>query len=108
MRLKKLLKLGVVFCGALVLLISCNKITEQQLAQLKELRAKEKSLQEEINKKKPEKASLETEVAARKKEYDDCASRRDFIKQKLATWPDAWPDWKPAPPPEPEPAPVKK
>lgn len=89
--------------GALIvagaLFTSCsNKITDEQLAQLKELRKQERSLTESIDKKKAEKSKLENELNQRKSELSKCNEENDFIKKKLAAWPDIWPDWKPAPP----------
>ncbi len=84
------------FLGAALFLGSCTaKITEEQLAQLKELYTKEKSLSESIDKKKDEKSKLEAELRARKDEQKKCQDEVDFIKQKLSLWPDIWPDWKP-------------
>jgi len=90
--------------GALIitatLFTSCsNKITEEQLLQLKELRKQDRSLTEMIDKKKAEKSKLEGELNARKGELNKCNDENDYMKKKLASWPDIWPDWKPAPPP---------
>jgi septal ring factor EnvC (AmiA/AmiB activator) len=60
-----------------------------------ELRASERSLNDDIQKKRDEKAKLESELNARKSELKKCNDEVDYIKQKLAVWPDIWPDWKP-------------
>lgn len=75
---------------------SCtSKITEEQLMTLKELRKEERNLSEQIRKKQDEKSKLEAEIKARKGDLKKCQDEVDFIKQKLALWPDIWPDWKP-------------
>ncbi|MFN3305750.1 MAG: hypothetical protein ACK42Z_01045 [Candidatus Kapaibacteriota bacterium] len=71
-----------------------NKITQEQLMQLRELRKEQSSLTEQINKRKDEKTKLERELNARKAELKDCEGRTQFVKDKLAKWPDVWPDWK--------------
>lgn len=87
--------------GALIIafslgLGSCSsKITEEQLMTLKELRKEERSLSEQIKKKQDEKSKLEVEIKTRRTELKKCQDEVDFIKQKLALWPDIWPDWKP-------------
>ena len=86
---------SLIICAALFLSSCSNKITEEQLKQIKELKAQERSLQDDIQKKKDEKAKLESELNSRKSELKKCSDEVDFIKQKLATWPDIWPDWKP-------------
>lgn len=95
--------------GIGLFLSSCsNKITEEQLMQLRELRKQERALNESLSKKKDEKARLERELNARKAELKDCEDKTQFVKNKLAQWPDVWPDWKPLPPKqEPEPQPVE-
>lgn len=92
---------------------SCsNKITQEQLMQLRELRKQERSLSELIDKKKAEKSKLERELNAQKSVLKDCESRTQFVKDKLAKWPDVWPDWKYVEPQQEqqttEPAPSKK
>ena len=75
---------------------SCsNKITEEQLQQLKELRKQERSLTEMIDKKKQQKSRLENELKSRKSELDDCNKKKNFVQDKLSKWPDIWPDYTP-------------
>ena len=105
MQLKKLTFLGV---GVAVIILplflnSCTpKVTEEQLAKLQELRKQERTLTDELDKKKKEKPGLEAELRSRMSELNDCTSRKDYIKQKLDKWPDVWPDYKPEPPAQPE------
>ncbi len=92
---------------------SCsNKITEEQLLQLRELRKQERSLTEMLSKKRDDKAKLERELNSRKAELKECEDKNNLVKERLAKWPDVWPDWKPAPPVEeqaqPAEAPTKK
>lgn len=90
---KRLLPLGAIVITAGLFLGGCsNKITEEQLAQLKELRKQDKSLTEMLNKKKDEKKKLQNEINARTTELNDCAKKRDYIKSKLSQWPNVWPD----------------
>jgi len=87
--------LGVAFLLSGLIFSSCSsKITEEQLMQLRELRKQQSSLTESINKKKDEKSRLERELNARKAELKDCEEKTQFVKDKLAKWPDIWPDWK--------------
>lgn len=79
-----------------VFLTNCtSKITEQQLAQLQELRREESRLTQEISKKKSEKDGLDREVSARQAEVKKCNDEMDFIKKKLSQWPNVWPDYSP-------------
>jgi len=89
---------SLIICGALFFTSCTPKITEEQLKQLKELKAQERQFTDDIQKKKDEKAKLESELNSRKSELKKCNDEVDYIKQKLATWPDIWPDWKPEPP----------
>jgi uncharacterized protein (DUF3084 family) len=90
------LTISSILLAFVLFLGSCsNKITEEQLAQLKELRKESRSLSEQIDKRKGEKSKLESELKARQAELKKCQDQVDFIKQKLALWPDIWPDWKP-------------
>lgn len=84
---------AVMLAGAMFVSSCSNKITEEQLAKLKELRHQEKNLTESLQKKKAENAALEKEIRARKSELNDCSKTSDFIKQKLAQWPNVWPDY---------------
>jgi septal ring factor EnvC (AmiA/AmiB activator) len=86
---------SIVICAALFLGSCTPKITDEQKKQLMELRASERSLNDDIQKKRDEKAKLESELNARKSELKKCNDEVDYIKQKLAVWPDIWPDWKP-------------
>ena len=77
-------------------------ISEEDLGTIKDLRKQERSAAEEIGNKKKEKAGLERELSARQSEVSKCNEDRDFVKKKLAQWPNVWPDYTPEPEPEPE------
>ncbi|MFA6571627.1 MAG: hypothetical protein WCT77_10380 [Bacteroidota bacterium] len=80
---------------------SCTpKITQEQLLQLKDLYNKERSVTDAIAKKKTEKSRLEQELGSRKAELKKCEDEKAFIQDKLAKWPNCWPDWTPEAPAE--------
>jgi len=82
---------------ALISLTSCTSmITEEQLAQLQELRKRERQLNQDISNKNAEINKIESELNARKKELNDCNKDKDFIMQKLSQWPNVWPDYTPS------------
>ncbi len=85
----------LVLAGGLFMSSCSSKITDEQLAQLDGLRRDEAKLNEQISQVKNEKSRLEAELNARKAELKECQDKVNYIKQKLATWPDVWPDWKP-------------
>jgi len=88
----------ILIVGIVVLLSSCRPmITPEQLQELKDLRAKEKSLTEQINAKKGDISKIKSEISSRETELKDCNEKSDFIKQKLSMWPNVWPDWSPQP-----------
>ena len=99
MRIKSFLSgigIGSAILVSSFLLDSCTSmVTEEQLAKLDELRREEQSLRQQIAEKQDEKASLERELNARQAELDDCSKDKQFVQDKLAQWPDVWPDWKP-------------
>ncbi len=97
-RLFSSIGIGAIIIAGTLFTSCSNKITEEQLAQLKELRKQERSLTEMIDKKRAEKSKLESELSTRKSELNKCNEENDYIKKHLASWPDIWPDWKPAPP----------
>jgi len=100
--MKQSLRYGalVVAVASLATLASCSsKITEEQLARLRDLRSKESTLAQQIRSKKDERSRLQSEVNARRAELDRCAKDKAFVQSKLAQWPDVWPDWKDTPAP---------
>lgn len=88
--------LSMLVLAAGLFMSSCsNKITDEQLTQLDGLRRDEAKLNAQISQVKDAKSRLEAELNARKAELKQCEDKVNFIKEKLATWPDVWPDWKP-------------
>jgi outer membrane murein-binding lipoprotein Lpp len=86
-----MLMLAVVCASSLT---SCtSKITEEQLAMLKDLRTQETTLNQQIRQKEGERDRLQGEINARKAELDRCNSNKQFVQGKLAQWPNVWPDW---------------
>lgn len=102
MSLKKLLSIMVVcfiLVGSTFTFNGCKSmITEEQLAQLRDLRAKESSLSDMIQKKKDEKSKLERELKQRQADLKNCNDEKDFVQKKLSQWPNIWPDYTPAQP----------
>jgi peptidoglycan hydrolase CwlO-like protein len=93
------LALPAIIIGAALFASSCRPmVTPEQLQELKDLRAKEKSLTEQIQDKKSEVSKIKSEISARQSELKKCNDESDFVKQKLSQWPNVWPDWQPEPP----------
>jgi len=98
-KLSSVLAAFVLFVIAGLAISSCsNKITEEQLLQIKELRKAERALDDKISTQKTELSEIEKELAARKSVLNDCTKRQDYVKSKLQSWPNIWPDWSPEPP----------
>jgi len=90
----------VIAVAAAATLASCsNKITEEQLAQLRDLRQREQTLTQQIRAKKDERSRLQGEINTRRAELDRCNNDKAFVQGKLSQWPDVWPDWKDTPAP---------
>lgn len=91
-----------------VFAVGCTpKITEEQLAKLRELKTESARLTTEIQKKENEKSRLERELASRRSETKDCNDKRAFLVEKLNN-PTPWPNYPPPPPPPPAPEPKSK
>jgi len=71
------------------------KITDEQLLKLRELKEQAARLEADIKKKEAEKSALEKEVSARQAEVKQSQQNKEFIQQKLQTWPNSWPDFVP-------------
>lgn len=69
-----------------------SKVTEEQLKTLADLRKQEKNINEQIQTKQAEKNTIERELAARRAELSKCSENLDFVKKKLAQWPNVWPE----------------
>jgi septal ring factor EnvC (AmiA/AmiB activator) len=86
---------SLIFAGALTFTSCVPKVTEEQLAQLQELRKKEKQLTQDIANKQSDNSKLEGEINARQAVLNDCNKDKEFIMQKLSQWPNVWPDYNP-------------
>lgn len=94
--------------AAFIFAVGCTpKITEEQLAKLRELKTESARLTTEIQKKENEKSRLERELSSRKSETKDCNDKRAFLVEKLNN-PTPWPNYPPPPPPPPAPEPKSK
>ncbi len=71
------------------------KISDEQLLKLRELKEQAARLESDIKKKETEKSALEKEVSARQAEAKQSQQNKEFIQQKLQTWPNSWPDFVP-------------
>src|SRR4051812_48431146 len=82
--------------AGMVALAGCTaKVTEEQLARLRELRQREQTLTGQIRAKKDERSRVQGEITSRRAELDRCSKDREFVQSKLAQWPNVWPDWQP-------------
>ena len=68
-----------------------SKITDEQLAKLRDLRQQEQTLNQQLRAKEDERTRVQNEIKARKAELDKCNSNMQFVKDKLAQWPNVWP-----------------
>lgn len=99
MNLKRIIaSIGVsslIFAGAMTFTSCVPKVTEEQLAQLQELRKKEKQLNLDISNKISDNSKLEGEINDRQAVLNDCNKDKEFILQKLSQWPNVWPEYNP-------------
>lgn len=96
MRVKtRAILIGSLF-GVTSLFMACtSKITEEQLKTIRDLKKQEAQIQEAIKNRDSEIAAIRSEIEARQRELDRCREAKAFVEEKLAKWPDVWPDWKP-------------
>ncbi len=86
--------LAVIAASVAVMAGCSSKITEEQLAQMRQLRQQESTLQSQLRSKRDEKTRLSGEVNRLRADLDQCGKDKAFVQGKLAQWPDVWPDWK--------------
>lgn len=98
-KLKSVVATGLIIVVSSIMLSSCGKckVKDDQLAQLAELRRQERALNSELTTQQNTVARLNGELATRTAEVNDCSSKLELVKQRLAAWPNIWPDWTPAP-----------
>ncbi|MBN8574670.1 MAG: hypothetical protein ACK5C0_14665 [Candidatus Kapaibacterium sp.] len=83
--------IAILSFSVLVTFVGCTpKITEEQLAKLRELRTESARLETEIKKQEADKAKIDRELASRQKDLKDCEDKRNFVNQKLSQWPNVW------------------
>lgn len=92
-RLHQLGLLAVALAGTTFLTSCSSKITQEQLTELQNLRQQEQTLNQQIRTKEQEKSRLQSEINARRADYDRCNTNRQFVQGKLSQWPNVWPDW---------------
>jgi len=96
MKIKKfrsVASLGITVLTTGIILSSCTcKIKDEQLAELAELRRKEKAISSEITTQQNLKAKLDREVQARAAEVKNCNERLEVIRQRSSNWPNVWTD----------------
>ncbi|MCF8431794.1 MAG: hypothetical protein K9G34_07595 [Melioribacteraceae bacterium] len=63
--------------------VGCGGVTPEQFAQLDELRAEVKSLEQELNSLQSDKTKLEREIAERQAALDQCAKEKAEVKANL-------------------------
>ena len=86
---------------SLPLAVGCKSmITDEQLAQMRDLRAKDHNLTEQITKSQAEKSKIQAELNSRNAELKKCSDDKAFIESKISQWPNVWPDYTPAKPEE--------
>lgn len=82
--------------GAAFLLTSCTcKIKEEQLAMINQLRTSDKQISADIKKTEADKTKILAELTSRQGEVRRCNEKKAFVQDKMARWPDVWPDWNP-------------
>lgn len=86
--------MGAMLVASLAAVSCSNKLTEEQLATLKELKRQEARLIAEIKEKESAIQRLESEAAPIKRELKDCEDKKAAIQQRLSQWPNVWPDGK--------------
>ena len=95
-KLKSVVSAGLVVVVSGVMLSSCTcKVKDDQLAKLAELRRQERSINSDITTQQNTIARLNGELATRTAEVTDCSGKLEIVKQRLAAWPNIWPDWTP-------------
>jgi outer membrane murein-binding lipoprotein Lpp len=70
-----------------------SKITEEQLRELRDLRARESQLRQTISSSEAERLRVEGEVTRRQAEVRKCNEDKAFVQQQMGRWPNVWPDY---------------
>ncbi len=83
---------GVAVIALLATGCGASKITEEQLSQIRELRKQQTALNDKIKATQGDIARLESEIADRQKAVNKCKEDKAAVEQRLAQWPNVWPD----------------
>ncbi|MFH0733443.1 MAG: hypothetical protein V1773_02600 [bacterium] len=81
-KIRKFFQLGMIFLF-LSGLVACGGVTEEQYAQLDELRAEVKEVEKSNNSLKSEKTKLEREIAEKNSKLDQCEKEKAETKANL-------------------------
>jgi outer membrane murein-binding lipoprotein Lpp len=83
--------------GAMLVLTSCTcTIKEEQQAMINQLRTDEKQLNADIAKAEGDRSKLTNELNSRQAEVRKCNEKKAFVQDKMARWPNIWPNWDPS------------
>jgi len=97
-KVKSVVSTGLIVVVSGIILSSCRcDVRSDQLAKLAELRRQERNLNSEITAQQNAKSRLDSELVTRTAEVNDCKSKLEIVKQRLAAWPNIWPDYTPKP-----------
>jgi len=97
-KIKSFVSMGLIIVVSFGVFTGCPcKVKDDQLAKLADLRRQERALSSEITAQQNAKSKLTSELTARTAEVNDCNSKLEIVKQRLAAWPNIWPDYTPAP-----------
>lgn len=92
-RVMKGFALGAITLFSATFLTDCTSmITEEQMAQLQDLRERQANLENEISQSRSMLNKLKSELDARKAELNNCNEDKEFVTNKLSQWPNVWSD----------------
>jgi outer membrane murein-binding lipoprotein Lpp len=82
--------------GTALLITSCTcTIKEEQQAAINKARTDERQLKADIAKAESDKSRITSELNNRQAEVRRCNERKAFVQDKMAKWPNIWPDYDP-------------
>jgi len=82
-KIRKFIQSGMVFLFLSGLVVGCGGVSEEQYAQLDELRAEVKEMEKSNNSLKSEKTKLEREIAEKNSKLDQCEKEKAETKANL-------------------------
>jgi len=86
---------SLLFASTLLITDCTSKITQEQLQELQELKRRESSLNDKISDINSELSKLRAELQSINGDLKKCNEDKAFVEEKIANWPDVWPDWSP-------------